>query len=128
RQADDVLVVPLYPAHEGRPGALDRVPAGSPAPLAAGEIPREQILAQLSEADGRARRRGPLALRQHERESADHLVRLAAQRAQRGSRGALIGRLTVDLPAVRDDGVAPDDRLGPVRRARGARLAKRAGN
>ena len=54
-------------------------------------------------------------------------MRLAAQRAQRGSRGALIGRLTVDLPAVRDDGVAPDDRLGPVRRARGARLAKRVG-
>src|SRR5438445_419833 len=97
----------------------------APAPLAAREVPLDQLIRERAEADLRARDPRALVRARQQRDAAQHLVRRAAQRAQRRPRGLLVGRLAVDHAAQRHHRVAPEHRPAHPLLAGRARLAQR---
>src|SRR5262249_4234569 len=111
--------------HQCGTGALDRVRAGAPAPLAAPQIPVDEPLAERPEAHPRACHGRALLLPQQQREAADDFVRFATQRAQHLARRPPVARLAVELPVQCDDGVACEHPLAAAALARRARLAQR---
>src|SRR5437016_6145546 len=96
RQPDDVQVVALDPLDEHATAPLDRVAAGAAAPLAGPQIPVHGGLVERVKRDPRDLDRGLRLAVAHEREAADHVVRPAAERPQRGRGCRIVGRLAPD--------------------------------
>src|SRR3954453_23357940 len=100
RQADDVEIVALDTRDQDRPGALDGVAAGAPAPLRGAHVPVQQRGARVAEVDrgDLGRGVGELAVTDNG-DRPDDLMAATGQARDVGARLGLVGGLAEDVAA-----------------------------